>query len=73
MSSRRAFTRQLPVDEALLKISFRISVERLRTFMSIYQSVTKLFTLSCLRFEHCFDIFTYDVYHICVNLILAHI
>jgi len=30
-SSRRAFTSQLPVglDEALLKISFRISVERL--------------------------------------------
>ena len=74
-SSRRAFTSQLPVglDEALLKISFRISMERLKTFVSIYRSVIVLCTRSCLCFEHCFDIFTYDVYHMCVNLILAHI
>jgi len=46
---------QLPMglDEALLKISYRISVERLKTFASIYRSVIKLFTLSCLRFGHC--------------------
>ena len=64
------------LDEALFKISYRISVERLKTFVSIYRSVKKLFTLS-LSFAYVldivFDIFTYDVYHMCVNLILAHI
>ena len=54
-SSRHAFTSQLPVglDEALLKISYRISVERLKTFVFIYRSVIMLCTLSCLRFGHC--------------------
>ena len=39
---------------SLLQYSFRISVKWLKTFVSIYRSVIKLFTLSYLCFGHCF-------------------
>ena len=68
-SSRRAFTSQLPVEEAVAAVL--IQDNDLCVYLSecnkvIYSLLLMFWTLSC-------DIFTFNVYHTCVNLILAHI
>jgi hypothetical protein len=52
-TSRHAFTSQSPVEEALLQMSFRILVKRLRPLCLFYSEFNNVILLSCLYFEHC--------------------